>query len=287
MQDRLDIKERKMHRVVKVLSHNAIIVLTPDNTKRLLVIGKGIGFGKKKAERLTLPEEAQMFSLESVSDKGDAADIVKQVDPICLEIAGGVLREAEKAFGKVDRQIVFPMADHLSFAIRRMLNGETISNPLREDIHLLFYKEYQVAETACAPVQDNYGVSLSADEVGFLALHVHSAIEDESVSQSLQTAQVVRICIGYIEEQTGKKMEVTSIGYNRMMNHIRFMVTRMQMGEEIKMNLNDYMQVKAPDIFKLSEEICNQVSRFLRKSYNDSEIGYLAMHIARVMGIEE
>ncbi len=276
-----------MYRVIKVLNHNAIIVLAPDNQRRLLVIYKGIGFGRKTTERLELPEEAELYSLESASEKGDAAGIASQVDPVCLEIAGSILKEAEKNFGNVDRQILFPMADHLNFAIRRMQKGETISNPLKDDIRLLFYKEYQTAGTACRLVKENYGVELSEDEVGFLALHVHSSIEAESVSQSLQTAQVVRICISYIEEQTGKQLEVTSIGYNRMMNHIRYMVTRIQMDEEIKVNLNDYMQTKYPEIFHLAEDLCNQVSRFLRKSYHDSEIGYLAIHIARVIGIEE
>ncbi|MDO4622127.1 MAG: PRD domain-containing protein [Eubacteriales bacterium] len=276
-----------MYRVVKVLNHNAMIVLSPDKKKRLLILGKGIGFGRKTAERLELPEHAEVYSLEAASERGDAVSIVNHVDPVCLEIAGAILQEAEKAFRKVDRQIVFPMADHLSFAIQRMKSGEEIHNPLKEDIRLLFHMEYKVAETAGALVRERFGVDLTEDEIGFLALHVHTSIEDESVSQSLQTAQVVRSCISYIEEQTGQKLEVTSIGYNRMMNHIRYMVTRMQIGEEIKMNLNDYMRTKYPETYRLAESICGQISAFLRKPCQDSEIGYLAMHIARVSGKED
>ncbi|MFR3494851.1 MAG: PRD domain-containing protein [Blautia sp.] len=37
------------------------------------------------------------------------------------------------------------MADHLDFAIRRVQNGEQISNPLTDDIRVMFYKEYKVA----------------------------------------------------------------------------------------------------------------------------------------------
>ncbi len=276
-----------MYRIVKALNHNAVIVLSPDKQKRFLVLYKGIGFGRKTAERLELPEEAELYSLEAASERGDATSIVSHVDPVCLEIAGRILGEAEKTFKKVDRQIVFPMADHLSFAIQRMKNGEGIHNPLKEDIQLLFHSEYKVASSVQEEVKERLGVELSEDEIGFLALHVHSSIEDESVSQSLKTAQIVRSCIGFIEDKTGQKLQVTSIGYNRMMNHIRYMVTRMEIGEEIKMNLNDYMRVKYPEMYHLSEEICNEMSRFLKKEYHDSEIGYLAMHIARVIGVEE
>lgn len=37
------------------------------------------------------------------------------------------------------------MADHLDFAVRRIQNGEQISNPLTDDIRVMFYKEYKVA----------------------------------------------------------------------------------------------------------------------------------------------
>lgn len=276
-----------MYRVIKALNHNAAIVLAPDNKSRFLVLGKGVGFGRKISEKIELPDDAICYSLASeATDRGTAESIIKHINPECLEIAGEILNEAQKAFGKVDRQILFSMADHLSFAINRMQKGEKISNPLCEDIRLLFPREYEVASKAVELVQKMYDVALNEDEVGFLALHVHSSIENESVSMSLQTAQVIRMCIDYLEEKTGRVFEVSSLEYNRMMNHIRFMVARMEAGEHIKMNLNDYMSANYPDIFEISEEICNQISKFLRKDYSDSEKGYLAMHIARVMGIE-
>ncbi|OON85186.1 transcription antiterminator BglG [Oribacterium sp. C9] len=275
-----------MYRVRKVLNHNAILALDNDELKTYLVLHKGIGFGAKISELLDVPEDASVYSLEKSTERGNAMNIINEVDPVCLEISDAVLDEAEKVFGKVDRNIVFPMADHLAFAIQRLKRDETIRNPLKDDIRLLFHMEYQVAETVVPILQQRTGLSINDDEVGFIALHVHSAIVSENVAQSLQTAQIVRNCISYIEEKTGQKIEVTSLGYNRMMNHIRYMVTRIETGEPLKMNLNDYMSVKYPDIFRLSEDICNQMSRLLRKDYQDAEIGYLAMHIARVIDAE-
>ncbi len=273
-----------MYRVRKVLNHNAIIVVQPDQQKVYLVLNKGIGFGKKITDWVDVPEEASRYSLEKTTERGNAMNIVNEVDPICLEISDAVLDEAEKVFGTVDRNIVFPMADHLAFALQRIQKGETIRNPLKDDIRLLFHMEYQVATSILPVFKDKTGFDLSDDEVGFLALHVHSAIVNEAVAQSLKTAQIVRNCISYIEEKTGRKVEVMSLGYNRMMNHIRYMVTRLETGEPLKMNLNDYMLAKYPEVFHLAEDICNEMSRLLNKEYQDAEIGYLAMHIERVIG---
>lgn len=49
----------------------------------------------------------------------------------------------------------FTMADHLDFAIRRIQNGEQISNPLTDDIRVMFYKEYKVASCIQELLKEN------------------------------------------------------------------------------------------------------------------------------------
>lgn len=277
-----------MYRVEKVLNHNALLALNDENQKSYLIMGKGIGFGKKTSERFNVRPTDILYSLEKTTERGNAMSIVKAVDPFCLEIAGKVLDQAENVFGegKVDRTIIFPMADHIAFAINRLRAGQLISNPLRDDIRLLFHSEFKVAECAAPMIHEHFGVNLNDDEIGFLALHVHSSIDSQNVSQSLQTAQIVRNCISKIEERTGKKMSVMSLGYNRMMNHIRYMVPRIQSGEPLKMDLNDYMKVHYPESYSIAEELCSEIAHTLRKNYQKAEIGYLAMHIQRVTGDE-
>lgn len=36
-----------MYRVTKALNHNAVLAIEKDGTKEYLILGKGIGFGKK------------------------------------------------------------------------------------------------------------------------------------------------------------------------------------------------------------------------------------------------
>ena len=108
-------------------------------------MGKGVAFGKKVGQTVSAATEAKAYSLKEMTERGDAKDIIKSVSPLCLELANEVLSRAEKEFEKVDRTILFTMADHLDFAIRRVQNGEQISNPLTDDIRVMFYKEYKVA----------------------------------------------------------------------------------------------------------------------------------------------
>lgn len=276
-----------MFRIKKVLNHNSVIAIGEGDNREYLVMGKGIAFGKKVTERVETGAENAVYSLHELNtDRGAATDIIKTVSPECLELANEVLNRAEKEFGKIDRSILFPMADHIEFAVRRIRNNEQISNPLTEDIRILFYKEYKVAECMKQLLADMLGVEIDEHEIGYIALHVHSAIEEEKVSQAMQVARAVRECISLVEKQTGKKIDVMSLSYNRLMNHIRYMIARSLNGEKLKVSMNDYMEIKFPEAYKMAIKVCDEIEKDLKLKLEDVEIGYLAIHIERVMDNE-
>lgn len=271
-----------MYRIEKVLNHNTVMAIHQDDHKEVLIMGKGVGFGRKVAERIEVRPEDRLYSLQKYKERGGAKEIVKSIAPEFLEVTNAVLDEAEKIFGKIDRMVLFPLADHIAFAVKRIQNHEQISNPLTEDIRLLFHMEYKVAACIIPILQKKYRISIGDDEVGYIALHVHSAIDNENVSDAIQIARAVRACVQIVEEAMDKKIDVLSLSYNRLMNHVRYMIVRAIKGEKLKMSLNDYMSVKYPSEFNMAKTICDEIAKMVNCTFEDAEIGYLAMHICRV-----
>jgi len=276
-----------MFRVKKVLNHNTLIGIGMDDNQEYLLIGKGIGFGKKVSERIEAPEDCTVYSLYEQTQRGPAAELVKSVDPVFLEISEQILKESERIFGKIDWAILFPMADHIAYAVKRIRNQEQISNPLTEDIRALFHMEYKTAQRVGPILKDRLDVEIDEHEIGYIALHIHSAIEDENVALSMQIARTVRECIQLVEEETGMEIDTMSLSYNRLMNHVRYMAARAVKGEKLKLNMNDYMSVKFPDAYRLAGTVCAHLEKYLRQPLDEAEVGYLAMHIERVSGAEE
>lgn len=99
-------------------------------------------------------------------------------------------------------------------------------------------------------------------------------------------ARAVRECITLVEKEIDKPIDVLSLSYNRLMNHVRNMVARAINGEQLKLNMNDYMGIKFPHAFEAAKCICKQVEQMLKCKLSDAEIGYLAMHIERVTSDE-
>lgn len=275
------------YRITKILNHNSFMGIESKNDQECLIMGKGVAFGKKVGQTVSVTGDARVYSLKELTDRGEAKEIIKSVSPLCLELANEVLDQAEEEFGKVDRSILFTMADHLDFAVRRIQNGEQISNPLTDDIRIMFYKEYKVAGCIRDLLKEKLGIRIDEHEIGYIALHVHAAIVDENVSQAMGIARTVRECICMVEEETGKSIDVMSLSYNRLMNHVRYMVARAIHGEKLKMSLNDYMSVKFPGPYMTAEKICRKMEKSLKLPIPDIEIGYLAMHLERMMDREE
>lgn len=275
-----------MFRISKVLNHNAVIAVSSKDNQECLIMGKGIGFGKKITQKIQISGKESVYLLQEKTKRGKARDLAQSIAPEYLEVADAVLNEAEKKFGTLDRNILFPMADHIEYAVKRIQNGEIIRNPLIDDIRILFHEEYKVASCIVPILKTQMGVEMEDDEVGYIALHVHSAIEKEEVSQAIQMAQAVRDCVQYAEDEVGFKINIYSLSYNRLMNHVRYMVARGLSGEVIKLNMNDYMQARFPKEFDMAKRVCYKLGNNLKCEFDDVEIGYLAMHLQRVIADE-
>lgn len=53
-----------MYRITKVLNHNAVIAVRADDNQECLIMGKGIGFGRKVTQQVEAGPEAVVYSLQ-------------------------------------------------------------------------------------------------------------------------------------------------------------------------------------------------------------------------------
>ena len=89
-----------------------------------------------------------------------------------------------------------------------------------------------------------------------------------------------------IEEYFQIDLEQDSLGYNRMMSHIYYMLVRTRKGEQVKADLNDFVQVKYPKEFAAAEKnLCLDRTR-TEKGSQDRRDRILAIHILRIVNRE-
>ena len=275
-----------MYRITKILNHNTVLALNQEDNLENLVMGKGVGFGRKPGERVDFAPDATVYQLSQKCDRGNPRDLVRRIDPLYLNIANAIILDAKNTFGQVDTSILIPLADHIAFAAQRIQKSAPIGNPLTQDIKALFPDEFQVARRGGDLIAEQTGLRFSDDELGYIALHIHSALESMQVSQAMQTAAIIRTCVELVQQAAGVTLDVNSLSYNHLMSHIKYMAARLLKGERLSMDVNHIMRVSCPRAFDISEEICRQLERTLGHPVDEVEIGYLAMHVQRVFDTE-
>ena len=258
-----------MYEILKVLNHNTILVLKEN--EEIIVMSKGIGFGKKQGEQVDVPRNAKQYKMQkSYQAKQKSNNIFDYIDPMYIEISSEIITLTKEKFGKVEHDILLSLADHIYFAVKRIKEKDFPSNPFNMDIQLMFPDEYTHEE-------------INADEIAFITLHIHSAISVNKVGESMEVMRMIREFFKKLQADLNIRIDVNSLSYIRLMNHIKFLLLRLNNDEELQMDITEFTKEKFPFAYEQARVLCEQLSRVLHKDLPDSELGYLALHLERIL----
>lgn len=268
---------------VVIKSYNNNIVSVNMNGKERILFGKGIGFGKKFGDKIEKGTEVEkIFVIEDEDNLRNFKQVIENVDEeflmLCEKMISYVANELKE---NLDERIHVALVDHLNFAVKRLSDKEEIENPFLLEIKALYPQEYTLAEKIAETLQSEKKVQIPEGEVGFIALHIHSARNLGKLSNVIKNTHLINSIIEYIEEKMEIKIDRTSLDYARFLTHLRFAIKRIMDNMSIE---NDFVkEIKSK--YKLSYKIAKGVSKILilklEKKVSEDEIAYLAMHIER------
>jgi transcriptional antiterminator len=268
---------------VVLKSYNNNIISVNINEEERILFGKGIGFGKKFGDIIEKGTEVEkVFVIEDEDNLRNFKQVIENVDEefliLCEKMISYIASELEE---DLDERIHIALVDHLNFAVKRLSNNEEIENPFLSEIKALYQKEYALAEKVAETLQNEKKLTIPVSEIGFIALHIHSARSSGKLSNTLKNTYLINSIVEYVEKQMDVQIDKNSLDYARFLTHLRFAIKRILVNICIK---NDFIkEIKSK--YKLSYKIANGVSKILitqlEKDVTVDEIAYLAMHIER------
>ena len=90
-----------MYQVLKILNNNTILAKEDDN--EIIVMAKGIGFGKKIDEHFEIPPHAKKYMMQkNYQAKDKQKKVIDYINPVYLEIAAEIIKEATNKFKEVN-----------------------------------------------------------------------------------------------------------------------------------------------------------------------------------------
>lgn len=272
--------------ITRVLNHNVVLVEEPDSQQEIVLFGKGIGFGAKPGNTIPArdPRVEKRFRLESESHQKQYQAILSQVDPAVVGIAEEIIAlVSSEITPNINEHVHVALPDHIQFAIYRLRNGMEIVNPFLFEVQTLYAKEYALARRAADMIKKAFALDIPESEIGFLALHIHSAISYMPVSKTVQFTNIISELVSIIEQRTGKTIERSTVDYVRLITHLRFAVERIRQQKSIRNPLLDRVKTTIPEAYELASELAASISTRLEVTVPEDEIGYMAMHVFRLL----
>lgn len=272
-------------KIRKVL--NSSVVLVADGGEDFILLGKGIGYGRKSGEQITRQPSDRVFLPLSNPDAQQMVELFTSIPSEYLDITQEVVRQAEEALKTtLSPHIYLMLTDHLHFAVERQQQGIMITNRVSWQIKNFYRREYDIGLWALALMKERLGVELPEDEAANVAFHIVNATKDAASNyDAMQAAKLIGNLVNIVVYTTHCKLDTESIHYSRFISHLQFFAERYYSGQTLDSDDNFlYQQIKTayPLAMACAERIRTYLLTNDNKRITDEEVAYLAVHIARL-----
>lgn len=272
-------------KIKKILNNNAVVV--SDRGEEKIILGLAIGFQKKKNDPIDKSKIEKVFVMKGWSEYEKFEEILSTLPEEHIQVAEEIISYTEKELGiTLGEHIHIALTDHLSFALERLTQGMVIKNTLLNEIKILYTKEFQIGCWAKAFIQERLGIEIPEDEVGYIALHIHTAkMNVGDMTKTMDLTTMIRDMIDVIEDCLDLKIPEETVAYERLVTHLRYSIQRSETG--------DSAELLEPEISLIIKEkyeefyLCAQrAGQFAKEEYDvelsDMELVYITIQIQKI-----
>ncbi|MDU4938090.1 MAG: PRD domain-containing protein [Clostridium sp.] len=267
--------------VTKVFNNNIILVNSEDHEK--ILFAKGIGFGKKPG--YVIPKGIKVDKIFTIADSDNIENLntmIEKVDNDFFVVCEEAIYEiSEKINQELNESIHIGLIDHLFFAIKRLKNNEEIENPFLVEIETLYSKEYMLADMVAKKVGAYCNVDIPDGEIAFIALHIHSAINNGKISNTLKNSYLGSTIVEHVEDRLNIEIDRKSLDYARFLTHIKFAIQRIMENIHINNELTKIIKSSYKESFSIAEEVAEIIEDELGIKVMEDEVTFLTIHIER------
>ncbi|MDR4945122.1 glucose PTS transporter transcription antiterminator GlcT [Neobacillus cucumis] len=268
----------------KVLNNNVLIAEHP-SYKEVVLIGKGIGFNRKRGDFIETESVDKLFVLKDGKEQENYIKLLPFIDSDYLEvIISAIDLIKQQTHSDLNEHIHVALTDHLMFALTRVSKGMEMRNPFLVETKALYRHEYEIASMVVDHISEKTGIRLPVGEIGFIALHIHSARTNKDLSEVNQHSQLVSTLVKMVENQFDIEIDRESIDYMRLVRHLRFAIGRVVKSEKVEEpeKIANLLKVEYPICYNLAWKLIKVMQQTLKMKVFDAEAVYLTMHLQRL-----
>ncbi|WP_245750901.1 BglG family transcription antiterminator [Halanaerobium salsuginis] len=269
----------------KIFNNNVILAENCLKKQEFILIATGIGFSNKQGD--TFLRDDYQIKQEFIPLTGDKRNnyfqLLEEVDSKIIQATEEIIAMINQELtADINQYIRIGLTDHIAFTLKRIKKGMEIINPFLVETRTLYKKEFQLARQAVAILEKWFELVIPEGEIGFIAFHIHGAINNNEVSKTVKNTSLIKQLVAKIETEMGQKLEYDSLNYARLVNHLRFALERIESSENNINPLLDNIKTDFKTSYKLAEQLAELIEERLDYKVPEDEKGYLALHLHRL-----
>ena len=276
--------------VIKTINNN-VAICRDSKGRELIAFGRGIGFGKVPYKIDDMKKVNRTF----YDVKSDYLAMIKDLPMEVLELAAEVIDEAKMILPyELSPNAFLPLADHITFSIKRAKQGVHMKMPLSYEMKQLYPLEMRIAKDVIKAINRRFDIFLDESELTGIAMNlVNSGVIEKKIYQSSEIENdqdlILKKITLIIEDKFNILVDKESFNYARFSTHILYLLRRLDSKSPLNTE-NDELYIRASEEFKLASECVEDINQYLKDKYycslSNEEKLYLIMHINRVCAKE-
>lgn len=272
-------------KVIKSINNNIAICLD-NNQRELVAFGKGIGYPK------TPYELTDLSFIESTYYGVDTRyyDMLTQIPEKTLSFVQKMIEKIQIQTGySFGSNIVFILADHIDFAVKRCRTHTYVPLPYSYDIEYEYPKMLNAAKWIIQNVEKKYRVHFQDGEVSVIAMHLIECLNyqknNEIIKSNKTIDQIIEDMTQIIENYFTIQIKRSGYNYFRFKNHVKYLMKRLENHEEYHDDnsiMLSKMRREFPNIDLCVAQIDQYINKRIGNKCNNDELLYLFIHVNRL-----
>jgi beta-glucoside operon transcriptional antiterminator len=273
--------------ILRVFNNNVVLARDPARGEVILT-GRGLGFQAKPGQPVDPAKVVKVFVPDEGRDPDNFGQLVAAIPPEHLNLADQALAVARQQMRvSSSSSIVVALADHLSFAIKRVLKGIQLEYPLHAEVAHLYPDELAVAERIVEYVNEHITVPLPPEEAVPIALHlVNAGFASGDLSFTYQMTGVFQQLFDVLEKTFDRDIDRNTVNAARFITHLRYFFVRAHNGRQLSAGavaLATAIRTSYPREYVAATRLQAVLELRLGMPLTEDEITYLTLHVARMI----
>lgn len=274
-------------RLTKIFNNN-VVLAADDREQEFVLMGRGIGFHRELGSEIDPATVERTFQAGKTGNPERFAALIDAIPPEHIALTEAIVALAGDEFGDdVAMHALIPLADHISFALRRAASSQEIAYPLSAEVALLYPREVAFARRALDLVAQRTGVRLPEIEAVPMALHFVNAQlgSGRDLDRVVDVTQAFADVVEIVQRRFGLELDSGSLDVARFITHLRYLFVRQQRGRRATDGqgaLRAALLSSHPAESACAEEIQQLLVEHFGWDADPDELVYLTLHVARL-----